>query len=146
MLDKNIVMLEGVIGDDMKYGKSTNGKEYMTCSLVMNSFFSDMADDTERTHSLAYIRIFAYDKRILEYLRAVKAHQGVRASVFGRLTSFRSEVYGHPVIVNSVICRDMMISKTRKDGHDEELLDFRVPKTGDEDNNKSTKITKNNKK
>ena len=90
MLDKNIVLLEGIIGDDAKFGKTQEGKEYFTFSLCVNSFLKDMSDSTERTHSQVFIRIFVYDKKQIEYLHKVKAHRGQRASIFGRLSSFKN--------------------------------------------------------
>ena len=38
MLDKNIVFLEGLIGDDFKYGRTSDGKEYATLMhIVVNA-------------------------------------------------------------------------------------------------------------
>lgn len=112
MMDKNIVLLEGLIGDDFKFGKTTDCKEYATFSLCVNSFIKDMADKTERTHSQVYIRIFVYDKKKVEYLHKVKAHRGQRASVFGRLVSFKNEYKGNTFMTNNVVCRDIEIIKT----------------------------------
>ena len=113
MLDKNIVLLEGLIGDDAKFGRTQDGKEYFTFSLCINSFLKDMADSTERTHSQAFIRIFCYDKRQLEYLRKVNVHRGQRASVFGRLSSFKNEYKGNTFMTLNVICRDITIIQTK---------------------------------
>lgn len=115
MLDKNIVLLEGLIGDDYRYGKTQDAKEYATFSLCINSFIKDMADSTERTHSQAFIRIFVYDKKQVEYLHKVNAHRGQRASVFGRLVSFMSEHKGNRFMVNNVVCRDIQIIKTKEE-------------------------------
>ena len=75
-MDKNIVMLEGIIGDDYKYGKTQDGKEYATFSLCINSYMKEFADSTERTHSQTYIRIFVFDKKQVAYLQKVKARRG----------------------------------------------------------------------
>lgn len=111
--DKNIVVLEGIIGDDFKYGKTQEGKEFATFSLCVNSFNKEMADSTERTHSQAFIRIFVYDKVQLEYLHKVDTHRGQRVSVFGRLISFKNEYKGNTFITNNVVCRDISIIKTK---------------------------------
>ena len=113
MLDKNIVLLEGLIGDDAKFGKTQDGKEYFTFSLCVNSFLKDMSDSTERSHSQVFIRIFAYDKRQLEYLRKVKAHRGQRVSIFGRLSSYKTEYKGNSYITLTVICRDISIISSK---------------------------------
>lgn len=113
MLDKNIVILEGIIGDDSKFGKTNEGREYFTFSLCINNFAKEMADSTERTHSQAFIRVFCYDKKQLEYLRKVDVKRGQRASVFGRLSSFKNEYKGIEYITQSVVCRDIEIIKTK---------------------------------
>lgn len=115
MLDKNIVLLEGIIGDDAKFGKTQEGKEYFTFSLCVNSFLKDMSDSTERTHSQVFIRIFVYDKKQIEYLHKVKAHRGQRASIFGRLSSFKNEYRGNTFVTMNVICRDINITKTKQE-------------------------------
>lgn len=113
MLDKNIVLLSGIIGDDAKYGKTQDGKEYFTFSLCVNSFMKEIADKTERTHSQAFIRIFVYDARQVEYLHKVNAHRGQRANVFGRIVSFKSEHKGNTFVANNVVCRDIEIVQTK---------------------------------
>lgn len=114
-MDKNIVFLEGQIGDDYKSGKTTDGKPYVTFTLCINSMTKDMSDLTERTHSQSYIRIFAYDKKQLEYLERVKARRGNRVSVFGRITSYKNEYKGISFISNNIVCRDITIIKTKKE-------------------------------
>lgn len=113
-MDKNIVILEGIIGDDYKTGKTSEGKQFVTFSLCINSMTKDMADSTERTHSQSFIRIFAYDKKLLEYLERVKARRGNRVSVFGRISSYKNEYRGISFISNNIICRDITIIKTKK--------------------------------
>ena len=120
-MDKNIVVLEGIIGDDFKYGKTQEGKEYATFSLSVNAYIKEISDSTERTHSQTYVRIFVYDKKQLEYLRRVKANRGQRASVFGRLSSFKNEYRGITFMTNNVICRDITIIKTKKEKSDEKV-------------------------
>ena len=115
-MDKNICILEGVIGDDAKYGKKKdNNKEYFTFSLVVNSYQKEFADDTERNFSVSYIRIFVYDTKQIEYLHKVNAKRGQRASVFGRLQAYKAEHRGNSFITLSVICRDIKIVKTKQE-------------------------------
>lgn len=126
-MDKNIVMLEGVIGDDYKYGKTQDGKEYATFSLCINSYMKEFADSTERTHSQTYIRIFVFDKKQVDYLQKVKARRGQRASVFGRLTSVKNEYKGNTFITNNVTCRDVTIIKNKKEKDNGEQKQKSVP-------------------
>lgn len=120
MMDKNIVVLDGIIGDDLKWGKSQNAKEFMTCTLCINSFMKEFADGTERSNSQMYIRIFVYDKKLVDYLRAVEVHRGQRASVFGRIISYRNEYKGNSFITNSVVCRDIEIIKNKNESKKDE--------------------------
>ena len=115
--DKNIVILDGVIGDDYKYGKTQDGKEYATFSLCINTYAKDFSDSTERTHSITYIRIFVYDTRQVEYLKRIGAHRGLRASVFGRLTSFKNEYKGITFMTNNVVCRDVEIIQVKSNNN-----------------------------
>lgn len=113
MLDKNIVFLEGLIGDDLKFGRAENGKAFATFSLCVNSFIKELSDTTERTHSQQFIRTSVFDKKQLAYLERVGAHRGQRVAVFGRLTSFKTEYKGVEFIQVSVIVRDINIIQTR---------------------------------
>lgn len=112
-LDKNIVFLEGVLGDDFKYGLTEDGKEYATFSLCVNSFIKEISDQTERTHSQNYIRTTVFDKKQVEYLRKVNAHRGQRATIFGRISSFKTEYKGIEYIQLSIIVRDIGIIQTK---------------------------------
>lgn len=112
MLDKNIVLLEGLIGDDARFGRTQEGKDFFTFSLCINSFMKEIADSTERTHSQTYVRIFVYDKRQLEYLHKVDVHRGQRVSILGRLSSYKAEYKGNAYITCNVVCRDITVIKT----------------------------------
>lgn len=113
MLDKNIVLLEGIIGDDFRFDKTTEGKEYATFTLCINAFLKEMSDSTERTHSQTFIRMFVYDRKLVEYMHKVEVKRGQRASIFGRLVSYRNEYKGNSYITNNVVCRDIHIVKTK---------------------------------
>lgn len=119
-MDKNIVVLEGIIGDDYKSGKTQDGKVYITFSLCINSHLKEFADSTERTHSQAYIRIFVFDKKQVEYLQGIKAKRGQRAFVFGRLKSVKNEYRGNTFITNNVVCRDVAIIKNKKENNNKD--------------------------
>lgn len=112
-LDKNIVLLEGLIGDDFKFGRTSDAKEMATFSLAINSYLKELADDTERTRAQTYVRIFVYDKKLLDYLRRIDVHRGMRASILGRLSSHKSEYKGIEYIQLTVIVRDIGIIQTK---------------------------------
>lgn len=113
MIDKNFVFLEGLI-DSFKYDVAEGGREYATFSLSINATYREMSDGFEdRSNAQNWIRIFVYNKRILEYLKRVGAHSGQRASLFGRLNSFKNEYKGITFMSNSVLCRDINIITTK---------------------------------
>lgn len=120
MKDKNIVLLEGVVGNDVKRGVASNGKKYITFSLCINTYFKPLHDSTESEHPISYIRVFIYDQKQVEYLNRVKIKQGNRASIFGRLNSTRNEIKGKEIIQINVIVRDISITKVKADMIDEE--------------------------
>ena len=111
--DFNKVHLCGVIGDDFKYGRTSEGVEFATFSLCINSYEKEYDSLSERTHSQVYVRIFVNDKRQIEYLRNVNAGRGQRLFIYGMLTSYRNEYKGISFITLSVVSRDLGIIKTR---------------------------------
>ena len=111
--DFNKVHLCGLVGDDFRFGKTSEGREFATFSLCINAYDKFDSDDTERTHSQTFVRIFVYDKKQLEYLHTVGARRGQRMYINGRLSSFKNEYKGIEYITMSVICRDIGIIKTK---------------------------------
>lgn len=114
MKDRNLVILEGIVGDDYKVAKTQECKEYVTFSLCINAYDKEYADSTERSHSQTYVRCNVFDKKMVEYLKNVKAHRGQRASVFGRISSYKSEIKGVDFFTNTVTIRDISIIKTKE--------------------------------
>ena len=115
MRDKNIVMLEGVVGYDVKKGKTSDGKRYITFTLCIDAFFRPLHDNTESDHRIVYVRIFCFDKVHVDYLERCRIRRGQRVSVFGRLQSSSHEVKGQKVVDVSVVVRDISIFKSSDD-------------------------------
>ncbi len=112
-MDKNFVHLEGSIGDDIKWGNADNGNPYCTFTLIVDSYFKETRDPTERDHSRTFIRVFVYGKPQLEYLKRVSVRQGNRASIFARLSSHKTEFGSKTIIQLNVVVRDITIIKTQ---------------------------------
>lgn len=113
-MDKNIVILEGKIGDDFKYGKTTEGKEFATFSLVISSasaFHKGYQDDSERRKPETYLRIMVFDAKQVDYLHKIGAKNGHTAIIYARLSSHKTEYKGIDFIQNNVVVRDLSIIK-----------------------------------
>lgn len=111
--DRNIVELSGIIGDDFRYDNTQEGQPYASFSLIVDSYLKDIADATEKNHRMQFIRIVCFDKSQIEYLQKVDAKRGLRAIVFGRLTSYKKELKGNTFIQLAVTVRDIIIAKTK---------------------------------
>lgn len=118
MLDKNVVILEGTAGDDVKFGKSANGTDYCTFSLAVTPYNKHLGDDAEEiSRSVNYIRVVCFNNRgnrLVDYLNKVGFHRGQRVSVFGWLSSRKTEVKGIDIIQLSVVVRDISVIDTKK--------------------------------
>lgn len=125
-MDLNIVMLQGRIGNDLQFRKTTEGATFATFTTIINSYSKDFKDNTEhRTET--YIRVMCFDKRVVEYMQKVGAKQGNRVNVFARLNSHKSEYKGVEFIQNDVIARDVVVVKPKSDEQQQV--------TNDDDNN-----------
>lgn len=113
MLDKNMVFIEGIIGEAFKYERAQSGREYATFSLNVQPMSTEMADDIEQMNGQVYIRVFVFDKRVLENLKRVGAKSGQRADIFGRLTSFKNTYKNVSYVTNCLVARDMNIIQTK---------------------------------
>lgn len=106
MKDCNQVFLQGAIGDDYKYKKTQDGKDFATFTLLVSTKFHG-AD------AQSMIRIMVFDQNLVQYLRKVEAHQGNRCSIVGSITSYSREIKGQNTIQNNVYVKDIVIMKTQ---------------------------------
>ena len=105
-MDINEVFLQGRIGDDFKYAKDREGKEFATFSLCLNGKFRG-------SDAVTYIRINVFHPIQIKYLHDVHAHIGNRVTISGFLQSYKKEIKGENIIQNTVIVRDISIRKTQ---------------------------------
>lgn len=112
-MDKNFVILEGQVGDDLSYGKTQDGKDYSTFSLIINGYSKDYHDSSERQHGFTMIRIMVFESRLVDRMRDLKVRTGTRVGVFARLNSHRTEYRGISYIQNDVVVRDLTVVRTK---------------------------------
>lgn len=114
-MDKNIVMLEGTIGEDFKYAKTRDKRDFATFTVGMNTGNYEERDDTEKRIPI-FIRVMVFDEKCIQYLKKIGARSGSRCSIFGRLNSHRMmNNKGFSIVVNDVVVRDIHIVKTKSD-------------------------------
>lgn len=116
-MDKNEVYLCGIAGDDVKYGKAKNGKDYCTFSLQVVPY--DEKYDSHETFPriVNYIRIVVFNRksnRFVDYLKSVGFHRGQRVEIFGWLSSRKTEIKGNNIIQISVVTRKIVIHKNKQ--------------------------------
>lgn len=114
MKDVNMVFLNGHIKGKPIYGKSTNGKNYVSINVMMENTFDSWAgsDENERKWTVQYARVMSFDNKVIEYLKAAKASNATRVEVKGWLSSRTDNVRGKTVINTCVVARDIMVVKT----------------------------------
>ena len=111
---QNQVFLKGQIGNDLKFGKASTGKKYISFSLIVNSSQKEVSEDA--TRSVEYIRIFIFNnkkKRMVEKLEEMGLKKNMFVSIIGRLQTARTEFKGNPIIQLSVQVIDLSIIQTK---------------------------------
>lgn len=111
MRHKNIVILEGRIGDDFKYSRTIEGREYANFTLNVKSFDKELRDTTENKEHIQ-IKIQVFDHKLVKYLKAVDCHNGCLVNILGRLNAFLAEKKGIKYYYNDVVVRDINLVKT----------------------------------
>jgi hypothetical protein len=106
MKNKNIVILEGRVGNDLKYKKTKEGRVFATFTLEIDSFDKLLRDTTE-SHSIVYIRIMVFDINIIRYMQRVKIKQGNIVNIFARLNNHIHEHKGETICLIDVVVRDL---------------------------------------
>lgn len=116
--DVNEVTLSGIAGDDVKFGRAVNGKEYCTFSLRVVPYDKKHGDnENENSRSANYIRIVVFNNRTfkhVDYLRSVNFHRGQRVKLFGWLSSRKTEIKGNNIIQLSVVVRKIEVVQTKQ--------------------------------
>lgn len=115
-MDKNLVILSGVSGDDVKFARATNGKEYCTFLLLISTFDKELGDESPNSRGMDMIRILVFNNKrgkLVDYLKKVGFRRGMRVTVMGRLQSYKSEVHGVTIIQNNVMVRDIECVMTK---------------------------------
>lgn len=102
MLCRNEVVLQGRIGGDVLYRKTTDGRPYS--SFCVN--IEPPANKLERgSRSLQIIRVMVFDKALVEYLAENHAREGRAVYIEAYINSRSTERRGAIFVQNNVIAR-----------------------------------------
>lgn len=109
MLDKNIVILEGNVLRDVKFMRDSEGVLYCRFTLAIRSHGKDVngcMDD-----GVFNISVYAFDFRLVKYIKDMCLHKGMRVSVVGRVASYFANIpqAQKRVYRLSVVARDIGI-------------------------------------
>lgn len=132
-MDRNVVLLQGKIGNDYKYLKTKRGSEFATFTLCLEAFDKEERDKTENRNTV-YIRIMVFDDLLVQYLHKVGARSGNKASIYGRVNSHRVTSKNVTFVQNDIIVRDIHIVKTQSD---KDIIENGEAYIDDEENTKA---------
>ena len=114
MRHKNILVLEGRVGNDFRYSRTIEGRVYASFTLQVKSFDKELKDSTENKEHIR-IRIEVFDHKLVKYLQAVNCHNGCLVNILGRLNAYKAEKNGVTFYQNDVVVRDINVIKTLAD-------------------------------
>lgn len=109
---QNSVYLAGLAGDDVKFGRAVNGKEYCTFSLLVST--SNKLFGGEETNGSEMIRVVIFNnkRKLVDYLKDMNFHRGMRVSVIGRLRTTKTQKRGIDIIELTVFVIDITVVMT----------------------------------
>ena len=110
---QNSVYLSGITGDDVKFGKAANGKEYCTFLLEVNHNGKMMGDEQTSGVELIRVAIFNNKRKLVDYLKEMGFRRGMRVNIVGRLQSTKTEYKGIELIQLMVQVIDITIVQTK---------------------------------
>lgn len=108
----NEVILAGIVGDDLKFGKAKTGLNYCTFSMIIGES-GNYIDDNDVSYK-ELVRIFVFNsrgRRIADQMKEEGLRRGMRVSVNGFLISTRSEYRGISLIQLAVKVKEIHIIK-----------------------------------
>ena len=104
MVDKNDMLIEGVIADDVTYKTAETGSKYCT--------FSIHTETREGSKIVpANTRVFVFDQRCIDYLKRMNAHEGQRVSVSAYARTGKQDIHGKAIITTMVTVKDIHLIK-----------------------------------
>lgn len=108
MISRNQITLVGRIGDAIKDGKTKNGTSYIYFALEV---YQNM--DTTQNNQYQTLHVMVFKKKVVDYLKRIKAHSGNICIVFGFISSFKYIANGKETIANGVNGNEVYIVKTK---------------------------------
>lgn len=112
MLGRNICFLSGQIAAPLKFGHAQNGNEYV--SFVLEVQTKENADVAEH-QSDNKVSVMCFKSNIIKYIKEIGIGFATHVCLLGFVSSYRKEVKGKVLIINTVNATDLYAIKTKKD-------------------------------
>lgn len=111
-MDINECFLRGRIGQDFKFAKTKDAREFATFSIAINNIASRKWDKTAHDN-IVYLRIMVFDTRLVQYLHKVNAKANDMVNVFARLNSHKVNQKGVEYSQIDIVANDISIIKIK---------------------------------
>lgn len=111
-MDVNQFTLIGRIGSSFKYAKAQSGNTYAYFSLEVEPRALAKENDYRQI-----LHVMVFNKKIIDYMKAVEAKRGNRVVVVGYCSSFSNEVNGKMIISNTINAKGVFVIKTPPRGY-----------------------------
>ena len=112
MLGRNICFLSGQIAAPLKFGKAQNGNEYV--SFVLEVQTKENADVTE-LQSDNKVSVMCFKSSVIKYIKDMDVGFATHVCLLGFISSYKKEIKGKLIIINTVNATDLYVIKTKKD-------------------------------
>ncbi len=110
-MDKNVLLLEGTIAEDVAYNKLSSGRLYARIAILTETHKVSDMDSTKRKQQYATTRVMVFAPRLVTILRDNNVHRGTRVSMYGWVSTQKIDHRGEGILQNVVVAEDIHIVK-----------------------------------
>lgn len=104
MIGKNYVYLVGKIVSTYKFGRSQNGNEYVSFVLLVQGKTSATTTEHQATCTVS---VMCFKPSTIKYLKEVGVKYGSNVIVDGFVSSYKKEIKGKEIVINTVTANDI---------------------------------------